>query len=171
MRGIFCKSGFFSRSGFLDMWKMLPGIFQHFNFQILNVGKIDIFVKMFDISAIPARSVWCSLPSGNPKSGCWLSVNGITSVRGDPADRIPREFTHGFIWKLKNIWIVCYGNSLFVSWMDPWSEFPGNSVSWITSDRGDSVGRISWECGNGFQMKSLNFFMGDPIKSWGNPCG
>ena len=95
--GYFLIFQIFPRSGFLDMWKMLPGIFQHFKFQILNFGKINMFAKMFDISAIPARSVWCSLPSGNPKSGCLLFVNGITSVRGDPADRFSRKFTHGFI--------------------------------------------------------------------------
>ena len=41
----------FLRSGFLDMREMLPDIFQHFNLQILKFGKVNIFAKMFNISA------------------------------------------------------------------------------------------------------------------------
>ena len=56
-------------SGFWDMLKMLPGIFQHFNFQFQRFGKFDFFANMFDISAIPPLPVWCSRPSGNPLGG------------------------------------------------------------------------------------------------------
>ena len=61
---MFLKIWIFLRSGFYEMWKMLPGIFQHFNFQICNFGKIDIL-----------RTCWI----------CWQYLpfpSGVVSLRG-----------------------------------------------------------------------------------------
>ena len=98
---MFLNIQIFSRYGFLDMWKMLPGIFQYFNVQISNFGNIDISVKtniryFGYVSQLPTW-VASGLDSITHKS-CRIPrefAYGITSVRGDPADRIPREFTPG----------------------------------------------------------------------------
>ena len=75
MRCIFLEIWIFSISGLLDMWKLFPDILQDFNFQIWEFGEIDIFRQNVRHLAIPALSVGCSLPSGNPKSGFWLFVS------------------------------------------------------------------------------------------------
>ena len=171
MRGMFCKSGLFSRSGFLDMWNMLPGIFLYFDFQMLKLGKVDICVNMFNLSAIPALSVRCSLPSGNPKSGFWLLCHwNHLCQRWFHWPNFPEM--HSWIHrKLDNhlkcllrklIFCVLDGPLCRISWkFGQWDHLWERWIHW----------QISWKCVNGFQIKSLNFVMRDPIKSGGNPCG
>ena len=134
-----CESGF-SKIWIFGYAETAPRHIITFQFRNkTQTEQIDICVNVFNISAIPALFVWCSLPSGNPKSGFWLCVNGITSVRGDSLDRISRKFTHGFIWELKNILNVSHGNSLFVFGMDPCGELPENSVMGSPLAEADSV--------------------------------
>ena len=153
------------------MWKLLPYIFQHFNFQILVFGKTDIFVKIFNISAIPALSVWCSLPSGNPKSGFWLLCQwnhlcqrwfhwpNFQEIHSWIHLKVEKHLKC-LLWKLT--FCVLDVPLWWISWkFDQWDHLWQRWIHWW----------ISWKCVNGFQIKSLNLFMGDPIKSWGNPCG
>ena len=116
-------------------------------FRFWNLETHHFFVKLFDISAIPALSVWCSLPSGNPKSGFWLFVSmesplsEVIQLTEFPGNSLMDSSEN---WKTSEMSVVethflCFGCTPGVNFLEIRSagspltevnqltEFPGNS--------------------------------------------
>ena len=84
------------------------------------------------------------------------SVSWFTSVRGEPADRISRKFTPGVHPKHKKWVSITDISDVFQFSDESMSEFPGNSVSWITSNRGESIDTKSQNPDFGFPEGRLH---------------
>ena len=59
---------------------------------------------------------------------------------------------------------VCYGNSLFVFWMDPCGKCPGNLVMCSPLAEADPVGGFPGNAATD-SKKTVDCFLGNPIKS------